>query len=114
MSDCLFCKILAGEIPSEKVYEDDKIYAFKDIDPKAPVHVLVVPKEHIPSLNEATEEHQELLGYLNLQLPKIAWQLGIHKSGYRIVANTGSGAGQTVFHIHYHLLGGRELQWPPG
>lgn len=112
--DCIFCKIVSGDIPSNKVYEDDKILAFRDLDPKAPEHVLIIPKIHIGSLNEATEEHLELLGYIQVKIKNIAQMLGIDKSGFRVVVNTGDEGGQTVCHIHYHLLGGRSMQWPPG
>jgi len=112
--DCIFCKIVSGDIPSNKIYEDDKILAFRDLNPEAPEHVLVIPKEHIASLNEANETHLELLGYIQLKLSEIAKKLGISDSGYRIVANTGDEGGQTVHHLHYHLLGGRFMQWPPG
>jgi histidine triad (HIT) family protein len=113
MSDCLFCKIVEGEIPSNKVYEDELVYAFHDIDPKAPTHVLVVPKRHIASLDAAGEEDRELLGRLLLTAGRIARELGI-ASGYRVVNNCGAPAGQSVFHVHFHLLGGRAMRWPPG
>ena len=112
--DCIFCKIVSGDIPSNKVYEDDKILAFRDLSPEAPQHVLVIPKEHIASLAEAKEEHLELLGYIQIKISEIAEKLGIKESGFRVVANTGDEGGQTVHHIHYHLLGGRFMQWPPG
>jgi len=112
--DCIFCKIVAGDIPSDKVYEDNKILAFRDLSPEAPQHVLVIPKEHITSLAEAKEEHLELLGYIQIKISEIAEKLGVKESGFRVVANTGDEGGQTVHHIHYHLLGGRFMQWPPG
>jgi histidine triad (HIT) family protein len=116
MSDhnCLFCRIIAGEIPANKVYEDDLALAFRDINPQAPTHVLIVPKKHIASLSEISPDDQSLLGHLTLVAPKLADQLGIADSGYRTVINTGAGAGQSVWHIHIHLLGGRALSWPPG
>ena len=112
--DCIFCKIVSGEIPCSKVYEDDKILAFKDLNPEAPVHVLVIPKLHISSLNEATKDHLELLGYIQLKIVELAKDLDIADSGFRIVANTGDEGGQTVHHLHYHVLGGRFMKWPPG
>ena len=113
MSDCLFCKIVAGEIPSKKVYEDEHTFAFEDIDPKAPTHVIVVPKKHIRGLKEASPEHAEIVGRCHLAAAEIARERGI-EAGYRTVLNVGPGAGQSVFHLHVHLLGGRDLPWPPG
>jgi histidine triad (HIT) family protein len=113
MADCLFCRIAKGEIPSKKVYEDERTFAFEDINPKAPTHVLVVPKKHIVGLKEVTAEDAELLGYCQLVAAKIARERGI-EDGYRTVYNVGSKAGQSVFHLHLHLLGGRALSWPPG
>ncbi len=113
-NNCLFCRIIAGEIPSNKVYEDDLALAFRDINPQAPTHILIIPKKHIASLSEAAQDQQALLGHLMLVAPKLASQLGIEGSGYRTVINTGAGAGQSVWHIHVHLLGGRALGWPPG
>ena len=113
MSDCLFCKIIAGEIPSKKVYEDEHTFAFEDIDPKAPTHVLIVPKKHIRGLKEASSEHAEIVGRCHLVAAEIARERGI-EAGYRTVLNVGPGAGQSVFHLHVHLLGGRDLHWPPG
>lgn len=112
MSDCIFCRIVAGEIPSKKVFEDDRIFAFEDISPKAPTHVLVVPREHIGRLSEASPAHEALLGALASRAASIARERGV--SDYRIVVNNGEGAGQTVFHLHFHLLGGRPMTWPPG
>ncbi len=106
MVDCLFCKIIAGEIPSEKVYEDDAIMAFKDIAPKAPFHVLVVPKKHIASLEDLKDEDAVLMGHLHLALRDIARKENVASTGYRIINNCGAGAGQEVFHIHFHLLAG--------
>jgi histidine triad (HIT) family protein len=113
MSDCLFCKIAAGEIPAERVYEDDDLIAFQDISPQAPVHVLVVPRRHLASLEEAVEEDAALLGRILLAIRRLARELGV-ESGYRVVNNCGASAGQSVFHIHFHLLGGRPMGWPPG
>ncbi len=113
MSDCLFCKIIAGEIPSKKVYEDDYVYAFDDIDPKAPTHVLIVPKKHIRGVKEATEQDAEIIGRCHVAAARIARERNI-ENGYRTVSNVGPGAGQSVFHLHVHLLGGRPLNWPPG
>jgi histidine triad (HIT) family protein len=111
--DCLFCKIIAGTIPSKKAYEDDQAYAFADIDPKAPVHLLIVPKKHIPSLAEADADDTALLGHLHAVAKQLAAEHNLSK-GYRTVMNTGSDGGQTVFHLHVHLLGGRPMHWPPG
>src|SRR5262245_57137975 len=113
-NNCLFCRIIAGEIPSRKVYEDELSFAFHDINPQAPTHVLIVPKKHIDSLNEAAPDDQALLGHLTLVAPKLAHQLGVVDGGYRTVINTGAGAGQSVLHVHIHLLGGRAMAWPPG
>jgi histidine triad (HIT) family protein len=110
---CLFCKIIAGEIPSKKVFEDDLTYAFKDINPQAPTHVLVVPRKHIASLAEAGAEDEGLLGYLHLVAARIASSERL-ANGFRTVMNTGSDGGQTVDHLHVHLLGGRAMGWPPG
>jgi len=110
--DCLFCKIARREIPAKLVYESDDCIALRDIDPKAPVHILVIPREHIPSLDAATDA--SLLGRLALVAAQIARQEGIAESGYRTVFNTNRDAGQTVFHLHLHLLGGRSMAWPPG
>jgi len=113
MKDCLFCRIISGEMPSRKVWEDERIYAFEDINPQAPTHVLVVPKKHIRGLKEAQHEHAELIGYCQLMAANIARQRNI-EDGYRTVVNVGPRAGQSVFHLHVHLLGGRVLHWPPG
>jgi histidine triad (HIT) family protein len=112
--DCLFCKIIKGEIPSDKVYEDDFVYAFNDIHPEAPVHVLIVPKKHIDSLNAAQLSDQALLGHIQLVASELAKKNEIDDSGYRLLTNIGKDGGQSVFHVHYHLLGGRNLKWPPG
>lgn len=113
MADCLFCKIIAGEIPSKKLYEDDLCYAFYDIDPQAPVHFLVVPKAHIASADQLNEETAPVVGHIFLVIKKLAGELGL-TNGYRIVNNIGEDGGQTVKHLHFHVLGGRGLAWPPG
>jgi histidine triad (HIT) family protein len=113
-NDCMFCRIIAGEIPSTKVYEDATAYAFRDINPQAPTHVLIISKEHIESLNDASQSDEMLLGHLVRLAPKIANHEGIAENGYRTVINTGAESGQTVFHLHIHLLGGRPMAWPPG
>ena len=113
-SDCLFCKIIAKEIPSKTVYEDDQAIAFEDINPQAPTHILVLPRQHIASLNDITAAEVPLVGHLHLVAAKLARERGIADSGYRTVLNTGRGAGQSIFHLHLHLLGGRGLRWPPG
>lgn len=114
MGDCIFCKIIAGEIPSKKIYEDDKVLAFYDISPEAPVHFLVIPKEHISSANDLNEENCKIVSHIFMVINKIVGELGIANSGYRIVNNCGANGGQTVNHIHFHVLGARELKWPPG
>lgn len=111
---CLFCKIIAGEIPSKKVFEDEAVIAFEDINPQAPVHLLIVPKRHIASLNDLQEGDDALVGRLHRCAAALARERGQDEAGYRTVFNTNSGAGQTVFHIHLHLLAGRRLGWPPG
>lgn len=111
--DCLFCKIIEGEIPSQCLYEDDKIYVFKDIDPQAPVHFLVIPKKHIDSLDVMDDEDGELIGYVFKKIRDLAKEQGL-KDGYRVVNNIGEDGGQSVKHMHFHVLGGRSLQWPPG
>lgn len=109
MEECLFCKIVEGKIPSNKVYEDEYVYAFKDIEPAAPVHVLVVPKKHISCLNDISEEDEDLLGKIFVAIKKITKELGIDKNGYRIVNNCGKDAGQTVMHLHFHILAGVKM-----
>jgi histidine triad (HIT) family protein len=111
---CLFCKIVAGEIPSKRVHEDDELMAFEDIKPEAPVHILVIPKRHIATLNDLSPEDDALLGAMVRRAASIAHERGMSESGYRVVMNCNSNAGQTVFHIHLHLLGGRRMTWPPG
>ena len=108
MSDCIFCKIAAGEIPSNKVYEDDKIIAFHDINPMAPVHVLFVPKEHICCVNAITEENCDIIGHIFTKIPVVAKELGL-ENGYRVVTNCGEDGCQSVMHLHFHLLGGKKL-----
>jgi histidine triad (HIT) family protein len=108
VSDCLFCKIVGGEIPSDRVYEDDRLVVFRDINPKAEVHLLVVPREHVASLNELGPEHDAMIGHSIRLLPQLAREQGL-ESGFRAIINTGKGAGQEVFHLHIHLLGGAQL-----
>jgi len=110
----LFEKIIAGEIPSDKVYEDDQVFAFRDIDPKAPTHALVIPKKPIPRIAEAENEDKELLGHLLLKAAEVAKELGLAETGYRLVINNGRDGGESVPHLHCHILGGRALTWPPG
>ena len=112
--DCLFCKIIAGEIPSTKVYENDWVYAFRDINPQAPVHILVIPKRVIARLGNAEADDAALLGHLLVSAAAIAHERGIDAGGFRTVINSGRDAGETVPHLHVHLLGGRALAWPPG
>ena len=111
---CIFCKIVAGEIPSSKVYEDDLVLAFRDIEPQAPEHVIIIPKEHIPSANAITKENSGVIAHIFEVIPKIAKDLNISDSGYRVINNCGSDGGQTVDHIHFHLSGGRQFGWPAG
>ena len=111
---CLFCRIAAGAIPARLAYEDDEVMAFHDIDPRAPVHVLIIPREHVASVNDITAEHATLIGRMYVAAKQIAGELGVSDSGYRLVMNCGGDAGQTVDHIHLHILGGRPLKWPPG
>lgn len=112
--DCLFCRIVAGEIPSARIYEDDVCIAFDDISPQAPTHVLIVPREHIDSLDTASEKQKPVLGHLLLAAANIARDRGFAEDGYRVVINTNADGGQTVFHLHVHLLGGRSFVFPPG
>ncbi|MEO8503775.1 MAG: histidine triad nucleotide-binding protein [Acidobacteriota bacterium] len=114
MSDCLFCRIAAGEIPARSVYADPEMLAFHDVNPQAPVHVLLIPRRHISTLFEARVEDQALLGRLVLRAGDLARELGLETGGFRLVANTLAGAGQSVFHLHFHILGGRSMSWPPG
>ena len=114
MSECIFCKIGAGEIPSEKVYEDELVVAFRDINPQSPTHIVVIPRKHIPSLSDIIAGDDMVVGRLVRVSAQIAREEGISDGGYRVVANCGAAAGQTVDHVHFHLLGGREMGWPPG
>jgi len=114
MSDCLFCKMISGEIKPDTVYEDDNVLAFRDISPQAPVHVLVIPKRHISTLNDLQGSDAELVGQLTIAAAKVAEQEGIAEAGYRTVMNCNAAGGQTVFHIHMHMLAGRNMSWPPG
>lgn len=114
MADCLFCKMLTGEIKPDVVYENDSIMAFRDINPQAPVHVLIIPKKHIAAINDLPDTDALLAGELLLAAKKVAALTGIAESGYRTVMNCNADAGQSVFHVHLHVLGGRHLKWPPG
>lgn len=114
MEDCIFCKIANGEIPSTKVFENDELLAFEDANPAAPVHVLVIPKKHIATLNDVEDADEGLLGRLLLSAKAVAREKGLREKGYRTVFNTLRGGGQLVFHIHMHVIGGRRLEWPPG
>lgn len=109
MDNCIFCRIVEGEIPAAMVYEDDRVLAFNDISPVAPVHVIIIPKEHIANVNELTAENAAIVGDIHLAAQSIALKLGIADKGYRIISNCGADAGQTVFHLHYHLIGGKVL-----
>jgi histidine triad (HIT) family protein len=113
-SDCLFCKLVTKEIPTKVVYEDDNLIAIEDINPAAPVHLLIIPREHIAGLNDITESHKDLLGHIQLVASNLAKKFGLSEQGYRLLTNCGKWGGQDILHIHYHLLGGRELGWPPG
>ena len=112
--DCLFCRIIAGEVPAEVIYQDERGIAMRDINPQAPVHLLVIPREHMESLDEASQKDEALLGHLLRIAARIANEQGLSESGYRTVVNTGAGVGQSIFHLHLHVLGGRSMQWPPG
>lgn len=112
--DCLFCKIVAGEIPSEKVFEDEAVLAFRDINPQAPTHILVIPKDHVASAAELEDRHAGDLVSIFKAAAAIAASEGIAETGYRLITNIGREAGQTVFHLHFHLIGGRPMGWPPG
>ena len=114
MKDCLFCNIINKSVPAKIVFENDSVLAFEDIEPQAPVHVLIIPKKHITSINEIEFEDKEVCGEILLAAKKIAKDLKINDSGYRAIFNTNEDGGQTVFHIHMHLIGGRKLKWPPG
>jgi histidine triad (HIT) family protein len=112
--DCLFCRIVAGEVPADLVHQDERCVAFRDTNPQAPVHVLVVPREHMDSLDDASQRDEAPLGHLLRVAARIANEQGLSESGYRTVINTGAGVGQSVFHLHVHVLGGRAMNWPPG
>ncbi len=112
--DCLFCRITAGEIPADTVFEDDSILAFRDVAPKAPTHILLIPREHIISAADLTDDHGPMLGRLYATAAQLARDEGIADSGFRIVTNSGADAGQSVAHLHFHLMGGRRFSWPPG
>jgi len=114
MKDCIFCKIINGEIPSKKIYEDDTVYAFYDITPEAPIHFLVIPKEHIESVNNLNSNNSHVVSHIFTVINKLAVELKIADTGYRIINNCGEDGGQTVKHIHFHVLAGRSLKWPPG
>ena len=113
MDDCLFCKIVRGEIPSKKIFEDELVYVFEDIEPTAPIHYLVIPKEHISKLDEIDESNSAVIAHIYEVISKLAKELNL-KDGFRVVSNCGESAGQSVFHIHFHLLAGRPFQWPAG
>lgn len=112
--DCLFCKIISGEIPAKTIYQDDAVIALDDINPQAPVHKLIIPRKHIATINNLDVADHALIGYMTQTAKKLAANLNIAEDGYRLVMNCNAGAGQTVFHIHMHLLGGRAMHWPPG
>ena len=114
MTDCLFCKMVSGDITPDSVYEDDQVLAFRDLNPQAPLHVLVIPKQHISTLNELNDSNEQLAGHLLAAAAKIATREGYSESGYRTVMNCNADGGQTVFHLHLHLLAGRKMQWPAG
>ncbi len=114
MADCLFCKIANGEIPSNKAYEDEEVLAFYDLDPQAPKHILIIPKKHITSANDINEDNASVVAHIFVTAAKIAKEVGIAEDGYRIVNNCGENGGQSVKHLHFHLLGGRSMAWPPG
>jgi len=114
MSDCIFCKIAAGDIPAELVYEDDLVVGFRDLNPQAPTHVLLIPRRHIATINDLQPEDEAIIGRLYSAAAKVAEQEGIAEQGYRTLINCNDDGGQTVFHVHLHLLGGRRLSWPPG
>lgn len=112
--DCLFCKIVKGDIPASVVFEDNDIMAFRDINPQSPCHLLIIPKRHIATINDTNDHDEQLLGSMILKAKKLAQTEGINDTGYRLVFNINSGGGQEVYHIHLHLLGGRQMTWPPG
>jgi histidine triad (HIT) family protein len=114
MSDCIFCKIVSGDIPGDIVYQNDDVLAFRDLNPQAPTHILVIPKRHVATINDLQDTDAELIGKMYLAAKEIASKEGIDEAGYRTIMNCNAGAGQTVFHIHLHVLGGRQMSWPPG
>jgi histidine triad (HIT) family protein len=114
MPDCLFCQIRDGELPAEVLYHDDQVIAFRDINPQAPLHALVIPRDHITTLNDLRPEHHELIGHMHLVAVQLAAKAGVEEKGYRLVFNCNRQAGQSVYHIHLHVLGGRIFRWPPG
>ena len=114
MSDCLFCKIRDGEIPADLVYQNDEVLAFNDVNPQAPTHLLIIPKKHVSTVNDVNQEDEVMMGKLFSAAKQIAAEKGLSDDGYRLVVNCNEGAGQTVFHIHMHLLAGRAMTWPPG
>lgn len=114
MSDCIFCKIARGEMDTKLIYEDDQVVAFNDMEPQAPVHLLIIPKKHISTLLDISAEDQELIGHIYRVAAKLARENDIAEDGFRLVSNCNENGGQSVYHIHFHLLGGRSMQWPPG
>ena len=114
MSDCIFCKIVSGEIPSDKVYEDDLVIGFRDLNPQAPHHYLLIPKQHIATINDVGQTNEAIMGRLYTAAAALAKELGFDEAGYRAVMNCNSDGGQTVYHVHLHVLAGRQLTWPPG
>lgn len=114
MEDCIFCRIIEGKIPARKVYEDDQLVAIEDIAPVAPLHLLIIPREHIVNSLDMEERHEKLVGHVFRVAGSLAREKGVADKGFRVVQNNNAGAGQSVFHIHFHLIGGRSLQWPPG
>ncbi|HHV71168.1 MAG TPA: histidine triad nucleotide-binding protein [Clostridia bacterium] len=114
MNDCIFCKIATKQVPAELVYEDDLVVVFRDLAPQAPVHLLIVPKKHIPTLQHLSTEDNEIITNIFSIIPKLAEEFQVERSGYRLVANCGKEGGQSVFHIHFHFLAGRQMNWPPG
>ncbi|HYO90007.1 MAG TPA: histidine triad nucleotide-binding protein [Pyrinomonadaceae bacterium] len=112
--DCIFCRIIAGEIPADILHTDERCVAFRDTNPQAPVHALIIPREHMDSLDDASQRDEATLGHLLRVAARVANEEGLSESGYRTVINTGAGVGQSVFHLHVHVLGGRGMSWPPG
>lgn len=114
MSECLFCKIASGEVPAKLAFDDDRVVAFEDINPQAPVHIVIIPRKHIPTILDLSHEDQELVGYMYMVANQIATEKSLAEDGFRLVTNCKESAGQTVLHLHIHLLGGRDFLWPPG